>query len=128
VVFPGAYKNFRQEPGLYFDIWRHVSPYPVPGPELYVPKGLAPKIEPLPLTPVQSPTGDPENDKKYIAAVKAAERSADTFTLSVNSQNLGYGGNPSMTGPPSGSVPPGAVVKGAKWKATQNGLSGVEIV
>ncbi|KAF2417132.1 glycoside hydrolase, partial [Tothia fuscella] len=35
VLFPGAYKPFRQEPGLYFDIWRNVYPYPIPGPPLY---------------------------------------------------------------------------------------------
>ncbi|KAF2669544.1 hypothetical protein BT63DRAFT_362107, partial [Microthyrium microscopicum] len=35
VVFPGGYKPFKQERGLYFDIWRNVSPYPIPGPELY---------------------------------------------------------------------------------------------
>jgi hypothetical protein len=126
VIFPGSYKPFRQEPGLYFDIWRNISPYPIPGPELYVPKGLAPQLESL--TPsTQSPTGDIEKDKQYFTATTTAAKQADSFTASVNSKHLGYGGNPSMAGPPPGSVPRGAVVRGAQWKPTENGLGGVEV-
>jgi len=123
VVFPGAYKHFRQEPGLYFDIWRNVSPYPIPGPPLHVPAGPAPKLEPRPES-TQSPTGDAQKDQQYIAAIRSANQRADSFTASVNGKHLGYGGNPSMTGPPPGSVPPGAVVGGEKWKPTENGLAG----
>jgi hypothetical protein len=67
-------------------------------------------------------------DKKYIAAITAANKQSDSFTLNVNSKHLGYGGNPAMTGPPPGSVPPGAVVRGAQWKSPDStGLSGVEV-
>jgi lytic cellulose monooxygenase (C1-hydroxylating) len=126
VTFPGAYKPFRQEPGLYFDIWRNVSPYPIPGPALYAPKGPAPQLAPrAPST--QSPTGDAEQDKKYIAAIKAGAVQPNSFTANVNARHLGYGGNPDMTGPPPGSVPLGAVVRGAQWRPTENGLGGVMV-
>ena len=62
-VFPGGYKPFRQEPGLYFDIWRNVSPYPIPGPALYVARGEAPKLEALPASQ-QSPTGNAQRDQQ----------------------------------------------------------------
>jgi hypothetical protein len=128
VVFPGAYKPFREEPGLYFDIWRNISPYPIPGPPVHIPQGPAPQIEQLPTVPLQSPTGDPENDKQYITAVEKAAKQSDSFTANVNGKKLGYGGNPDMTGPPPGSVPPGAVVRGAQWKPTdKSGLGGVEV-
>lgn len=125
VVFPGAYKPFRQEPGLYFDIWRHVSPYPIPGPPLYVSSGTAPQLKPLPPS-TQSPTGDAAKDRQYFAAVNAASKRSDDFTASVNARHLGYGGDPEMASPPPGSVQIGAVVRGAKWRATENGLAGVE--
>jgi hypothetical protein len=128
VVFPGAYKPFRQEPGLYFDIWRNVSPYPIPGPALYVPQESAPNLEPLPVVPLEKSTEDPGKDAQYLAAVERAAKQSDSFTASVNAKKLGYGGNPDMTGPPPGSVPPGAVVRGAQWKATDSsGLGGVEV-
>lgn len=126
MTFPGAYQTFRNEPGLYFDIWRNVAPYPIPGPELYVPKEPRPHLEPLPRS-MQSPTGDAEIDKQYEAAIVAASKRADAFTASVNSKALGYGGNPAMDGPPAGSVPVGAVVGGAHWRPTENGLAGVQV-
>jgi hypothetical protein len=124
-VFPGAYKPFRKEPGLYFDIWRNVSPYPIPGPQLYIAQGSAPTLAPQPAS-TQGATGDAEKDAQYFAAITAASKQSDSFTASVNARHLGYGGNPDMTGPPAGSVPPGAVVRGAQWKATEKGLGGVE--
>jgi len=114
VNFPGAYKPYRQEPGLYFDIWRGVSPYPIPGPELYVPTGQAPQLEqPLSTPTLQSPTGDVASDKLYFAALEKLESRSNAFVLNVNANHLGYGRNPNMTGPPPGSIPPGAVVRGA---------------
>ncbi|KAF2400561.1 hypothetical protein EJ06DRAFT_530523 [Trichodelitschia bisporula] len=112
VTFPGAYMPFKQEPGLYFDIWRNVSPYPVPGPAVYVPQGAVPVLLPLRAEGLQSPTGDTALDLKYLGAMTEDILAHDAFTLRVNKQHLGWGPNPNMTGPPPGSVPPGAIVKG----------------
>jgi hypothetical protein len=91
---------------------------------LYVPQGPAPPLAPrAPST--QSPTGDAETDERYVAAIKAAAVHVNSVTANANARHLGYGGNPDMTGPPPGSVPLGAVVRGAQWKPTENGLGGV---
>ena len=111
MTFPGAYKGFRNEPGLYFDIWRNVSPYPIPGPPVYVPRG-SPKLDPLPYETLASPTGDAKTDMRYFGAMTLEILRSDAFALSVNSQSLGYGPNLNFTGPPPGSVPKGAIVRG----------------
>jgi len=116
VTFPGAYRQFKQEPGLYFDIWRNVHPYPIPGPELYVPQDRGPQLEDHEYDSLPSPTGDVLADMKYFGAMTMDIIDHDVFTLNVNKQHLGYGPNLNMSGPPEGSVPPGAVVDGfERW-------------
>jgi cellulase len=63
VKFPGAYKP--RDPGIYFDIYRNITPYPIPGPTLYVPKGPAPVLAAKPYEVVM-PTGNIVDDIKYF--------------------------------------------------------------
>ncbi|KAF2401056.1 hypothetical protein EJ06DRAFT_529221 [Trichodelitschia bisporula] len=112
VRFPGAYRPFKREPGLYFDMWHNVSPYPISGPALYVPQGAGPVLPPQPGSGLQSSTGEAALDLKYLEAMMEDILAHDAFALRVNKQRLEWGPNPNMTGLPPGSVPPGAVVKG----------------
>lgn len=87
-----------------------------------------PNLETLPVVGLPKPTEDPSKDALYLTAIEKAANQSDAFTASVNAKKLGYGGNPAMNGPPPASVPPGAVVRGAQWKATDaSGLGGVQI-
>jgi hypothetical protein len=61
--FPGAYKA--RDPGIYFDIYRNITPYPIPGPPLHVPKDPAPVLEAKPYEVVM-PTGNLVDDIKYF--------------------------------------------------------------
>ncbi|KAF2401571.1 hypothetical protein EJ06DRAFT_528755 [Trichodelitschia bisporula] len=112
VRFLGAYRPFKQEPGLYFDMSRNVSPYPISGPAVYVPQDAGPVLPPQPGSGLQSPTGEAALDLKYLEAMMEDILAHDAFALRVNKQRLGWGPNPNMTGLAPGSVPPGAVVKG----------------
>lgn len=85
-------------------------------------------MEALPAVELPNPTEDSSKDAPYLAAIEKAANQSDAFTASMNANKLGYGGNPAMTGPPPASVPPGALVRGAQWKATDaSGLGGVQV-
>lgn len=95
---------------------------------MHEPPHPLPILETLPKIGLPNPTEDPSKDAPYLIAIETAANKSNTFTANVNAKKLGYGGNPAMTGPPPGSVPPGAIVRGAQWKATDaSGLGGIQI-
>jgi cellulase len=61
-TFPGAYKP--GEPGLVVNIFKKLDGYRIPGPAVYRAANPGPALKENPLV-VVSPTGDPEEDKKY---------------------------------------------------------------
>jgi hypothetical protein len=67
VKFPGAYK--RDDPGVIFDIFVNNTNYPIPGPKVYQPSGMANPLKPNPQT-VVSPLGNPDADALYRAAME----------------------------------------------------------
>jgi hypothetical protein len=111
VKFPGAYKYFRDEPGLYFDIYWGVTPYPIPGPPLYVPEGPAPNLEHLP-TEFVSPMGSIDGDILWLGNMFMEATQRDYNILSLNNIRPKHGPLENFTGPMPGSVPPGAIVLG----------------
>jgi hypothetical protein len=81
VTFPGAYQ--KNDPGLNFDIFAGAKEYPIPGPKVYQPTGIAPKLNPNPVR-WMSPTGDGEGkDADYMksreAELKQWEKVTDFF-------------------------------------------------
>jgi lytic cellulose monooxygenase (C1-hydroxylating) len=66
VKFPGAYTG--QEPGLHFNIFAGNKEYPIPGPRVYKPSGLAPKLQQNVLKYI-SPTGtnNTKLDAEYLS-------------------------------------------------------------
>jgi hypothetical protein len=112
--FPGAYKHFRNDPGLYFDIYWGVTPYPIPGPPLYVPKEQAPALKALPHE-VISPMGNMADDIFWYQQMFKEAMERDRGILSLNVQRPKHGPLPNMTGPTPGSVPKGAVVLGREY-------------
>jgi len=63
VKFPGGYKQ--RDPGIYFDLYRNITPYPIPGPPLYKPTGPGPVLEDKPYEVVM-PMGNLVEDMKYF--------------------------------------------------------------
>ncbi|KAF2402037.1 hypothetical protein EJ06DRAFT_520918 [Trichodelitschia bisporula] len=63
VKFPGGYKP--RDPGIYFDLYRNITPYPIPGPPVYKPSGPAPVLEDKPYEIVM-PVGNLVEDIKYF--------------------------------------------------------------
>ncbi len=61
-TFPGAYKA--GDPGLVVNIFNKLDGYAIPGPAVYRAAAPGPVLKENPLV-VVSPTGDPEEDKKY---------------------------------------------------------------
>jgi hypothetical protein len=114
VKFPGAYKPFRQEPGLYFDIYWGVTPYPIPGPTLYTPHGPSPQLPSLPHEFV-SPMGNVEADMKYFGGMFQEALTRDAGILSLNKQRPKHGPLANATGPPPGSVPTGSIILGKEY-------------
>jgi hypothetical protein len=112
--FPGAYKHFRSEPGLYFDIYWRVTPYPIPGPPLHVAAGPAPALEPRPHELV-SPMGSVDGDMLWLSGMFAEATTRDYNILSLNKLRPKHGPLDNMTGPMPGSVPAGAVVLGRQF-------------
>jgi hypothetical protein len=68
-TFPGAYKA--NDPGLVVNIFNKMDGYTIPGPPVYRATGPKPVLKENPLV-VVSPTGDPEEDKKYNQRVLTA--------------------------------------------------------
>lgn len=109
-----AYKHFRNDPGLYFDIYWGVTPYPIPGPPLYVPKTPAPPLAERPHE-VVSPMGNMEQDILWYQNMFDEARIRDANILSLNRGRPKHGPLKNMTGPMPGSVPAGAVVLGKEF-------------
>jgi hypothetical protein len=91
-----------------------VTPYPIPGPPLYVPKTPAPALEPRPQELI-SPMGNMVEDVKWLQQMFVEARERDNGIISLNKQRPKHGPLPNMTGPMPGSVPPGAVVLGQEY-------------
>jgi hypothetical protein len=102
--FPGAYKHFRNEPGLYFDIYWGVTPYPIPGPPLHVPATPAPSLEPRPHELV-SPMGSVDGDMLWLSNMFAEATQRDYNILSLNKIRPKHGPLENMTGPMPGRCP-----------------------
>jgi hypothetical protein len=96
--FPGTYKHFTQEPGLYFDIYWGVTPYPLPGGPVYTPSTPAPSLAPLPYE-VVSPMGDPEADRSYNIQMAKEYASNDAGTRNLNKERPKHGPLSNFTGP-----------------------------
>jgi len=94
--FPGAYTP--GEDGLYFDIYRNITPYPIPGPPLHVPSGPAPVLVEKAYEVVM-PIGNMVEDMKYFnnMYVQAWKWDGQTFKRNNDSRH-GWddGPNPKM--------------------------------
>jgi len=86
VKFPGGYKP--GDPGIYFDIYRNITPYPIPGPTLYKPSSPAPALAELPYEVVM-PVGNIVDDIKYFnnMYVQAWKWDGQTFKRNLDSVN-----------------------------------------
>jgi hypothetical protein len=96
VRFPGAYKP--RDPGLYFDIYRNITPYPIPGPRPHVPSTPAPALEELPYVQVM-PMGSLVEDMKYFnhMYMQAWKWDGQTFKRNYDSvHGLEDGPNPKL--------------------------------
>jgi hypothetical protein len=111
VKFPGAYPP--RESGLFFDIYRHIYPYPIPGPKLYVPdpRTEAAVLEPRPYKFIP-PMGNLLGDLQWFAEYQMQAIEFDGYAINVNKNRTTDGPNPKLFGPPPGPVPPGSKV----WK------------
>jgi hypothetical protein len=86
VTFPGAYKT--RDPGIYFDLYRNITNYPIPGPPLYKPPTPAPALPEKPYEVVM-PMGNIVEDMKYFnnMYVQAWKWDGQTFKRNHDSVN-----------------------------------------
>jgi hypothetical protein len=111
--FPGTYKHYRQEPGLYFDIYWGVTPYPIPGGPVYTPSTPTPPL-PLLSQEVVSPMGSMEGDVSYFSNLFTEARERDAGILNLNKQRPKHGPLANYTGP-AGIVLKGSMVLGQEF-------------
>jgi hypothetical protein len=75
--------EFKKEPGLYFDMWRSVSPYPIPGPPVHGAKAQRQNshaaMRPLRTRRVM------QKGYALLGAMTMEILRSDAFALSVNS-------------------------------------------
>jgi hypothetical protein len=98
VSFPGGYKDFKHEPGLYFDIYWGLTPYPIPGPSLYHPSTTAPAMA---RSITRTSLG--EADVKWFAYVMDEAKRRDPLVDEANEQRPKHG-------PLANSTKPGGIV------------------
>ena len=98
VTFPGGYKHFKHEPGLYFDIYFGVTPYPIPGPSLYRPSTPAPALAES-SNEFASRTGLSEADMRWFAYVMDEVKKSDPLVDEANEQRPKHGPLPNATKP-----------------------------
>jgi hypothetical protein len=86
VRFPGGYRP--RDAGLYFDVYRNLTSYPIPGPRPHVAAGAAPTLPPNPYEVVM-PMGNLVDDMKYFnnMYVQAWKWDGQTFKRNADSVN-----------------------------------------
>jgi len=104
--FPGGYKHFKQEPGLYFDVYWGVTPYPIPGPSLYRPSSPAPTV-----AESVARTSLGKADMQWFTYVMEEAKRPDPLVDEANEQRPKHGPLENATGP-GGIVDPSQTVLG----------------
>ncbi|KAF2423642.1 hypothetical protein EJ08DRAFT_701009 [Tothia fuscella] len=98
VRFPGAYAP--RDPGIYFDVYRNITPYPIPGPPLYKPSTPAPVLPKKPYEVVMPMGDDLVENMKYFNNMyfQAWKWDGQTFKRNNDSVNgLPDGPNPKIS-------------------------------